>query len=330
MNDIHQLYHSFRALYRARVLKKKTPLIISWSITDQSAAGKPCYDFLAREDKELSSDEAIDVVDQLAKAGVKRVILTGGDPLMRFDFGSIIDQLREKNISVFVETYGSLVERKIEFLRQADQVCLPLDGPEPVQDALRYAGSYQEVMQAAKALQDNGVYFMFKTMLTSKNIDVLDVPLEIARHFNTGVYFQPIPPILPGAKTAHPLMFSSDRMKHAMIRLIRHRETQYRNILNTLEALRHFYHWPESTTMHCDSAWISAHIDIDGAVMPCPYVRQIPANQVLRDGFAKAFDSLKPTTCQDCWHSLRYELHAQSLFSVKNIASLLRTPNPKS
>ena len=95
MKKLHRAYQSFRALCRAKFLKQKTPLVITWYLTDHSHADKPCYQFPQKNENELTSSEAIGLIDQFAKAGVQRVILTGGDPLFRFDFGGIIDQLAE-------------------------------------------------------------------------------------------------------------------------------------------------------------------------------------------------------------------------------------------
>lgn len=323
MKKLSRLYLSFRALYRIKLLKQRTPLIITWYLTDHSNNDKPCYRYAPRTEQELTSAEAIDVVDQLGKAGVQRVILTGGDPLSRFDFGGIMDHLQERNISIFVETYGSFVERKIEILKLADRVILPLDGPEPIHDELRYQGSYQEVLRAANILDKTRIPFVFMCTLTSKNVNLVDVPLEIASHYKVGVYFQPVPPILPGSKTAHSLIFSSDRMKQAMIRLKRMKKSQYPNILNTEEALNHFYHYPESSLVHCESRWICAHIDLNGDLLHCNFTRPGYVYNVVKSGFLTAFNNLPPISCTDCWQAYRFNLHGFSHLSIKNIFRLL-------
>ncbi|MFH1380198.1 MAG: radical SAM protein [bacterium] len=322
MKNFDNLRSSCKALYRANFSKIKTPIILSWQVTDTSNAGKPCYQNQARTEKELSPSEVIDVIDRIAQAGVRRVILTGGDPMMRFDIGSIMDQLHEKNISVHLETHGYFVERKIEIVKLADKVFLPLDGPEEIQDELRYIGSYQEVLQAAKVLAANKRPFVFVCTLTSKNIDLLESALEVAGHFKTGIYFEPVPPLLDGTKTAHPLIFSSDRMKRAMIRLIRLKKAQYPNVLNSEESLNHIYHWPESSMVHCESSWICAHIDVNGDLIPCGYVRPRVRNNILKDGLVEAFNKLSAKTCTDCWQAYRFDLHKKTRFSVNNIFNL--------
>ncbi|MBD3271261.1 MAG: radical SAM protein [Elusimicrobia bacterium] len=328
MNKLLQSYYSFHAFYRAKILKQKTPLIVFWNLTDQSNAQKPCYAMPPRQEKELSASEAIDVVDRLHKANVRQVILTGGDPMVRFDIGSIIDQLREKNISVLVETHGFFADRKVEILKVTDLVILPLDGPEEIHDRLRYPGSYQEVLRAAKVCDKNSVPFVFRCTLTSENVDLISVPLEIARHFNRRVYFEPIPPILPGTKTPHPLMFSSDRMKMAMVRLKKMKKSQYPNIGNSESSLTHLYHWPELRSRSCDAGWISAYIDLNGDCKPCRYVSARHTSNVLRDGFIEAFNKLTVTHCSDCWQFFPLELHEKMRLSFKNIPSLLFVPGP--
>lgn len=329
MQTIDRLYQSFRAVYRAKILKKKTPLIVSWYLTDRSNAEKPCYGFPPRQEKELTSSESIEVIDQIQRAGVKRVILTGGDPLFRFDIGSIVDQLHEKGISIFMEIHGFNAERKIEILRLISRVTLPLDGPEHIHDELRYPGSYQEVLRIARLLQENNIPFVFLCTLTALNVDLVSVALEIAQHFKTGLYLQPVPPILPGTKKAHPMLFAADRMKYAMVHLRRLKKAQYPNILNSENSLTHLYHWPESIRTYCESGWISAHIDLNGDLLHCAYTRPPVVNNILKDGFLNSFQKLSPIHCNNCWEAYRYDLHVNMKWSYRAINALLADPMKK-
>jgi len=63
---------------------------------------------------EISFDTAMKIVGQLADAGISKINLTGGEPLVRKDFWDIADALREKDIAVErVYTNGLLVNEKL-------------------------------------------------------------------------------------------------------------------------------------------------------------------------------------------------------------------------
>lgn len=49
---------------------------------------------------EISHEETMNLIDQMAACGVLRVDITGGEPLVRKDFWQIIDRFREHNIAI--------------------------------------------------------------------------------------------------------------------------------------------------------------------------------------------------------------------------------------
>ena len=63
---------------------------------------------------EISHEMAMSIVDQLAAAGVGKVSLTGGEPLIREDFWDIIDALIARDINIFqICTNGILVNDEL-------------------------------------------------------------------------------------------------------------------------------------------------------------------------------------------------------------------------
>ena len=59
---------------------------------------------------EITHEQALDVIDQLAECGIYQVSLTGGEPLVRSDFLELVDALVERNIVITqIYTNGALV-----------------------------------------------------------------------------------------------------------------------------------------------------------------------------------------------------------------------------
>lgn len=70
---------------------------------------------------ELSTEEAFDLIDQMAECGVLRVDITGGEPFVRADFWQLIDHIISRGIVVnAIYTNGWLVDNKVldEFERR--------------------------------------------------------------------------------------------------------------------------------------------------------------------------------------------------------------------
>jgi len=69
------------------------------------------------EDKYLSSTELIEIVTDLRNFGLEEVRLTGGEPLLRKDFSSIVDSLGELNLKkIGLTTNGIFLDRHFEAL----------------------------------------------------------------------------------------------------------------------------------------------------------------------------------------------------------------------
>ena len=85
---------------------------ILWSITGRcNYRCRHCFmDAPNAASGELSTDEMLDLIDQMAECGVLRVDLTGGEPLVRKDFWQLIDYmvLHRRAVSI-VYTNGWVV-----------------------------------------------------------------------------------------------------------------------------------------------------------------------------------------------------------------------------
>lgn len=87
-----------------------------WSITGKcNFKCKHCY-LSAPEGRygELSTEDCLYIINQLAECGIMKVNLTGGEPLIRKDFWQLVDALCEKNINIdAIYTNGALVNEKL-------------------------------------------------------------------------------------------------------------------------------------------------------------------------------------------------------------------------
>ena len=105
--DRDQLYYHFDNRYFQNLY---------WSITGRcNFSCRHCY--LSSSDVvpcELSHEEAIDIIDQIADCGVYHLLLSGGEPFVRSDFWALVDHALERGIRIDqVYTNGWLLTEKM-------------------------------------------------------------------------------------------------------------------------------------------------------------------------------------------------------------------------
>ncbi len=120
----------------------RAPVVI-WNVLRRcNLTCKHCYSTSADIDfkGELDTAEALDVIDQLHAAGVKVLVLSGGEPLMRPDIFQLAERARQYGFYVALSTNGTLInESNIEQIAAAefDYVGISIDGLPEIHDEFR-------------------------------------------------------------------------------------------------------------------------------------------------------------------------------------------------
>ena len=129
----------------------------------------------ARSD-ELATAECLDVAQQLAEMGCRRVSMIGGEVFMRPDWEEIVWALTSRNVKVCIITNGfRMTEAIIEALKKLniESVAVSIDGPERVHDAFRQKGSYKRALEAIEALTAAGIPVSVISALRADNAPLL-------------------------------------------------------------------------------------------------------------------------------------------------------------
>src|SRR5512144_2392730 len=90
------------------------PFLVVWDFTHKcNLACKHCYSNSgAGKEEELSTEQALRVVDQLADAGVTAVAFSGGEPLTRKDFFEVARYASERGLYVSLASNGTLLTKE--------------------------------------------------------------------------------------------------------------------------------------------------------------------------------------------------------------------------
>jgi radical SAM protein with 4Fe4S-binding SPASM domain len=109
------------------------PFLVVWDFTHKcNLSCKHCYSNSgAAAESELTTEEALNVVDQLADFGVTALAFSGGEPLTRKDFFKVASHAAKRGLYVSVATNGTLLtEENVKKLKQAkiNYVEISIDG----------------------------------------------------------------------------------------------------------------------------------------------------------------------------------------------------------
>jgi len=162
------------------------PMYAVWELTLQcDLACRHCGSRAghARPD-ELTTAEALDLVDQIAALGVKEVTVIGGEAYLRDDWTDIVRAVRSRGMSVTMTTGGRGVTP--ELARAAkdaglESASVSIDGNEATHDRLRgVAGSHRAALAAMQNFRTAGVRVSCNTQINRLSMPELPDVLEAA------------------------------------------------------------------------------------------------------------------------------------------------------
>ncbi|MDP9339554.1 MAG: radical SAM protein [Acidobacteriota bacterium] len=123
---------------------------------------------------EMNTTEILDLLDQMASAGVFFLTISGGEIMMRQDFFEILEYARKLMFCVRLKTNGVMIradqaERLARAAIDSVQISIYSHRPE-VHDAItKLPGSLKRSVEAARLLRSKGVKVFFANVLMKQN-----------------------------------------------------------------------------------------------------------------------------------------------------------------
>ena len=150
-----------------------TPVHAVWEIT--LACDLKCHHCGSRAGKrrpdELTTEECLDLVRQLARMGTREITLIGGEAYLRRDWLEIIRDIRTQGMDCTMQSGGlNLNEERIKAAVDAGLQALgiSIDGLKDVHDRLRgVKGSFDAAFAALEAVKKYGIPSTVNTQITS-------------------------------------------------------------------------------------------------------------------------------------------------------------------
>ncbi len=164
--------------------RRYRPIYAVWEITLAcDLACRHCGSRAGRDrPDELTSAEALDLVEQMADLGVREVSLIGGEAYLRADWLDLVRALRRRGLQVSMTSGGrGLTPELVGLAKEAglQAVSISIDGDEETHDRLRGVnGSYRAAFAALRALKDAGIRASCNTQVNRLSVPVLDGVLD--------------------------------------------------------------------------------------------------------------------------------------------------------
>ncbi len=158
----------------------KKPVVV-WNVT--RACNLKCVHCYARAQeagaqKELSHEEGLALIDDLARFGVPVLLFSGGEPLVRPDLMELARYAVKKGLRAVISTNGTLITReKAAQLKEIglSYVGISLDGMEEVNDRFRgKKGAFSEALEGIRNCMAVGLKVGLR--FTMNRMNVKEIP----------------------------------------------------------------------------------------------------------------------------------------------------------
>ncbi len=141
-------------------------------------------------DREMSTEQVCEIIDQIAAAGCLYLTITGGDPMMRKDFAEVYRHAKEAGLLVTIMCDGVLVTKKvIELFRELPPTSVEVSvygaTAATYEKITQIPGSFAKCMRGIKRLVEVGTFEVrLKTVLMSLNAHEADLMRDLASEFD--------------------------------------------------------------------------------------------------------------------------------------------------
>lgn len=293
------------------------PICLTWELT--YACNLQCVHCLSssgtRDPRELTTEQAKAVLDELRDLQVFYINIGGGEPMVRRDFFELLEHAEHCNIGVKFSTNGAFITpenaRRLAAMNYLD-IQISLDGADrETNDRVRGEGSYDIAIRAMDNLRDASFgQFKISVVMTRDNVSQLDEFKALADSYGAQLRITRLRPAGRGADTWNELHPTAAQQRIIYDWLMLHGE----DVL-TGDSFFHLNAFGDALPglNLCGAGRVVCLIDPLGDVYACPFVihDEFKAGSVLDDGgftrvwkSSELFTSLRepesPGACASC------------------------------
>src|SRR5690349_41269 len=166
------------------------PITVTWEIT--AACNIACVHCLSasgkRRPRELTTQQSLALVDELAEMQVFQIHFGGGEPFLYPGIWQVLERCRERELVMCISTNGTLITpERARRLAQLDPIYfqVSLDGGTPqTNDRIRGQGVFTRALRGLELLAAEKLSLTVNSVLTRYSFAELDRLYEIAASFD--------------------------------------------------------------------------------------------------------------------------------------------------
>ena len=178
------LVNTLRSIYEYGITlpqKLSAPFLVVWNYTNLcNLRCRHCYQRAgAAAEDELTTEERLAVVDQLAEECISFLAISGGEPLLREDVFKVAERASDCGIFVAIATNGTLLSK--DMVRRLEEhgvryVQISLDGAKPeTHDSFRgVRGAWEKTVEGIKNCVDSDIMTTVAVTVTKHNYEEFD------------------------------------------------------------------------------------------------------------------------------------------------------------
>jgi|GEM_PF-4301849 len=267
-----------------KTFKRRIPVVLNLEVT--SRCNYSCeYCAYTGSGEKLSAEEIKELITQAEKLGTEKIILTGGEPLLRERIGEIVVHAKNQDMEVNLNTNGSLVKEKINEIKDVNNLVFSLDGGGDYMDKMCAKDSFQKVIEGIKSAKKRDVDCAVTAVLTSESREQIGTLMKISQNLKVPLNVQPMVSGEYGLDRLD-LVPSTDDMKRIIEKM---REFKRKNphlvrpSLRTFDLMEKVYF--EEGLIKCAAGKISGRIE-GGKLKPCArFPKEVDISNGLKDAW---------------------------------------------
>lgn len=285
---------------------------------------------------ELTIEEIEKLSGELAELGLKRIVFSGGEPILRTDLEEICRIFSKNSVKQTLLTNGVLVKKKIDMLAPyLDELIISIDGASPeTHDTIRGVNSLNLIIEGIKHAKENfpALNISFRTVIQKNNFRELNDLILLGEELDINrVSFLPVDVYSEAFGREH----SGAEVNDNSLMLNTGEVNELRNIINNIDKKyfnSRFVSEPFNKLMgyadyfssaltgnkfppvYCNAPMMSTVVTATGDVLPCFFlpklgnIREKPLKQILNGDEAvttrKQVRAFEPERCKTCVCSL--------------------------
>lgn len=256
---------------------------------------------------EMETVEIKAMMDELCNFGMRKLTITGGEPLLREDLPEIVRTVRERGVFCNIITNGILLGDRIDELGNLNLIMISIDGSEEINDKVRGGESHRGALRAIERCLEKGIPFCTHTVITRQNYDRLGYILDLSKEYGHTVLFQPIEIYHPASDTPRnrALLPTADQIASVADDLLR-QKTKGEKIGHSRHSIKSWINRRHGK--HCRWAGkLFCSILPDGKVVPCNPMMGKPLDwkSGRETGFINAMYQMPEFNCAGCFTGFR-------------------------